>query len=326
MKAIVQDRYGPADVLALRDTQRPAAGPGRVLVEVRAAGVDPGVWIFMTGRPYLVRMAIGLRRPAPAVRGRDLAGVVAAVGAGVTGFEPGDEVYGCGESGSYAEFAVARADRLAPKPANLTFVQAAAVPVSAMTALRAVRDAGEVHEGQRVLVIGAGGGVGSFAVQLAKARGAHVTGVCSGAKAALVRGLGADDVVDHTRERFDRGPTRYDVIIETAGDHALTALRRALTPRGTLAIVGGSYDRGGLLGGFSRQMFRAPLVSLFVGQRLRTVSAREDAADLRELTALIEAGAVTPAVERTYPLADTPAALRALTAARRPAGKLVVTL
>ncbi|MEV4213530.1 NAD(P)-dependent alcohol dehydrogenase [Micromonospora sp. NPDC049662] len=325
MKAIVQDSYGPPDVLHLRDIDQPAVNDEEVLVQVRAAGVDPGVWIFMTGRPYLARLAAGPRRPRAPVRGRDLAGVVVAVGARVTRFRPGDEVFGTCPRGSYAEFASAPERRLARKPANLSFAQAAAAPVSGMTALRAVRDSGAVRPGQRVLVIGASGGVGSHAVQIAKAYGATVTAVCAPARAAFVRGLGADDTLDYTSEEVDsRGPI-YDVVIDTGGDRPVSLLRRALTPHGTLALVGGTYTKGPVLSGYDRQMFRAPLLSLFVGQRLRSVSAVERTRDLSELGNLIESGALTPAVDRTYPLAQAADAIRHLRHGH-PAGKIVVTV
>ena len=324
MKAIAQQRYGSADVLSLQDVEPPTVGPDEVLVHVHAAGVDPGVWICMTGRPYLARLAFGLRRPKVAVRGRDVAGVVSAVGERVSQFRPGDEVYGTSLRGSYAEFAVAPAERLAHKPATISFAQAAAVPVSGQTALAAVR-AGEVTEGQRVMVIGAGGGVGAYLVQLVKARGAHVTAVCSTAKIDLVRSLGADDAVDYTVDGLGTGIRKYDVIIDTGGDRRLSVLRRMLTPRGTLVLVGGGYDQSRILGGYSRQLLRAPLLSLFIGQRLRGVTARERTADLDELRELIESGKLTPVVERTYPLATAPDAIRRLTTAR-PAGKLVVTV
>ncbi|GIH62448.1 NAD(P)-dependent alcohol dehydrogenase [Microbispora siamensis] len=325
MKAIVQDAYGPADVLRLRDVGRPTIGDEEVLVEVRAAAVDPGVWVLMTGRPYLMRLAgFGLRRPKVAVRGRDVAGVVAAVGARVTRFQPGQEVYGTCESGSYAEYASARQSRLAPKPAGLTFEQAAAIPVSGMTALQAVRDVAQVRPGQRTLVIGASGGVGSFAVQIAKAYGASVTGVCSAARAGLVRSLGADDVVDYAREEIDRDGARYDVVVDTAGNRPLSLLRRALTPRGTLVIVGGGHTAYRFTGGMGRT-FRAPLLSMFVGQRLRPVVSRERAEHLEELTRLVESGAVTPVIDRAYPLSEAPDAIRRLVEGH-PAGKVVVTL
>jgi NADPH:quinone reductase-like Zn-dependent oxidoreductase len=325
MKAIVQDVYGSAEVLALRDIDKPSFGAGEVLVEVRAAGVDPGVWIFMTGRPYLVRLASGLRKPRVPVRGRALAGVVAAVGADVTGLRPGDEVYGTSTRGTYAEYSVASPARLARKPAPLTFEQAAAVPISAQTALQAVRDQGQVTAGQRVMVIGAAGGVGSFAVQIAKAYGATVTGVCGPASAELVRSLGAEDVIDYTRQEIDSHGPVYDVVIDTAGDRPVSRLRRALTPRGTLAIVGGSYRKGRVLAGFDRQMLRAPLLGMFVSQRLRNVTGTERTADLDELSRLIESGSVTPVVDRAYPLPAAPDAIRHLTDGH-PAGKLVVTV
>jgi NADPH:quinone reductase-like Zn-dependent oxidoreductase len=327
MKAIAHDVYGPADVLALRDVDRPTIGDDEVLVEVRAAGVDPGVWILMTGQPYLVRlMGVGLRRPKVAVRGRDLAGVVSAVGSRVTRFRPGDEVYGTCESGSYAEFAAAPQRQLATKPGNLSFEQAAVVPVSGMTALQAVRDGGRVQTGQQVMVIGAAGGVGSYAVQIAKAFGATVTGVCSTAKVDLVRSIGADDVIDYTRDAVDRDGARYDVVIDIAGNRPLSLLRRAMTPRGTLVLVGnGRQYGGGVTAGFGRQMFRAPLLSVVVGQQLRNLMGKERAEDLDELRTLIESGSVTPVIDRRYPLAEAPEAIRYLGQGHA-AGKVVITL
>ncbi|MEU5939222.1 NAD(P)-dependent alcohol dehydrogenase [Micromonospora sp. NPDC047548] len=326
MKAIVQDVYGPADVLALRDIDRPSVGDDEVLVRVRAAGVDPGVWHLMTGRPYLVRaFGFGLRRPKAPVRGRDLAGVVEAVGARVTRLRPGDEVYGTCESGSFAEYATARQDRLAIKPANLSFEQAAVTPISGMTALQGLRDCAGLRPGQRAMVIGAAGGVGSFAVQIAKAFGATVTGVCSTAKVDLVGSLGAADVIDYIHSQIDGNGARYDVIIDTAGNRPVSLLRRALTPRGTLVLVGGENGGGRLLGGFDRQMLRAPLMSIFVSQRLRSLMAKEHAADLEELRRLIDSGAVTPVIDRAYPLADAADAIRHL-AQGHAAGKTVVTV
>ncbi|MEJ3749254.1 NAD(P)-dependent alcohol dehydrogenase [Actinomycetes bacterium KLBMP 9797] len=325
MKAIVQDAYGDADVLALREIDKPPIGDDEVLVQVRAAAVDPGVWILMTGRPYLVRlMGFGLRRPKARVRGRDLAGVVAAVGPRVTRFQPGDEVYGTCDRGSYAEFAAAPERLLARMPSGLSFEQAAVVPVSGGTALQSVRK-GEVRSGQRVLVIGAGGGIGTFVVQIAKAAGAAVTGVCSAAKADLVRSLGAEDTMDYTRTEIDRDGPRYDVVIDTAGDRPLSLLRRAMTPQGTLVLVGGGHDKGRLMGGFDRALIRAPLVSLFARQRLRNLTAKEDVETLEELGRLIESGAVTPVVDRTYPLAQAPDAIRHYSE-RRPAGKIAITI
>ena len=325
MKAIVQHTYGTADVLELRDIDQPSIKDDEVLVEVRAAGVDPGVLVLMTGRPFLVRLVgYGLRRPKVAARGRDLAGVVAAVGARVTRFRPGDEVFGTAESGSFAEYARAREGRLAAKPANLSFLEAAAVPVSGVTALQAVRDVAQVRAGQRVMVIGAAGGVGSYAVQLARSLGAHVTGVCGPGKAELVRSLGAEDVIDYTAAEVDGHGSRYDVIIDTAGNRPLSVLRRALAPRGTLALVGGGHVSSKVLGGMDRTL-RAGLVSMVGGQRLRGVMGRERAAELDELRELIEAGSVTPAIDRTYALPAAPDAIRYL-AEGHPAGKVVVTI
>jgi NADPH:quinone reductase-like Zn-dependent oxidoreductase len=239
MNAIVQDKYGSADVLEFRDVEKPQPGDDEVLIRVHAAGVDPGVWHLMTGRPYLVRvMGYGLRKPKIRIRGVDAAGTVKAAGKNVIRLKQGDQVYGTCD-GSFAEYACAKAERFAPKPANLTFEQAAAVPISGMTALNGLRDAGKLQPGQKVLIIGAAGGVGTYAVQLAKAFGAAVTGVCSTSKANLVRALGADEVIDYTREDFTDGTRQFDLILDTAGRRPLSQLRRALTPQGTLVIVGG---------------------------------------------------------------------------------------
>ena len=323
MKAVVQDVYGSADTLRFEDIEMPVIGDDEVLVRVRAAGVDPGVWHLMTGRPYLVRvMGMGVRRPKVPVKGRDLAGVVEAVGSRVTRFGPGEEVYGVSIFGSFAEYARSRERDLARKPANLSFEQAAAVPVSGMTALQGLREVGRVQPGQQVLVIGAAGGVGSFAVQLAHAFGAHVTGMCSTAKTDLVRSIGAEDVIDYTREEVDaRGP-QFDLILDTAGRRPLSLLRRALTPHGTLAIVGGEGG-GRWLGGFDRQILRAPVRSAFSGQRLRAVVSKERTEDLEYLTTLIEEGKITPVIDRTFPLREVPEAIRYL-ARGHPGGKIVV--
>ncbi|MFJ7777062.1 NAD(P)-dependent alcohol dehydrogenase [Streptomyces yangpuensis] len=323
MKAIVQDRYGPPDVLRLDELERPVPGPGEVLVRVHAAAVDQGVWHLMAGLPYALRPVFGLRAPRVRVPGMDLAGRVEAVGPGVTRVRPGDEVYGSCQ-GSFAEYACAKEDALAPKPANLGFEEAATVPVSAVTALKALRDAGRVRAGQSVLVLGASGGVGTYAVQVAKAFGAHVTGVCSGAKADLVRSIGADEVVDYTREDPVDGSRRYDLVLDIAGNRPLSRLRRALTARGTLVIVGGE-DGGRWTGGNERQL-RALLLSPFVGQRLRPLTVMEQHhSDLRALTELIEAGSVTPVVDRTYPLAEVPDAIRHLRSGRV-RGKIAIRL
>jgi NADPH:quinone reductase-like Zn-dependent oxidoreductase len=323
MKAIVQDRYGSADVLELRDIEDPVVGTESVLVRVHAAGCGPDVWHLMTGMPYMARLAIGLRTPKVAVRGWDVAGTVEAIGASVTGFHPGDEVIGIAE-GSFAELVVTSPGKLAPKPANLTFEQAASVPISGTTALRAVRDAGKVQPGQSVLVIGAAGGVGSFAVQIADAFGAVVTGVCSTSKMDLVRSIGAHDVIDYTREAFEDGGRRWDVIIDNAGRRPLSRLRRALAPRGTLVIVGG--DGGGRwTGGFFRGVLRAPLVSLVVGQTLRGLSSKVKQEDLAALAELIEAGKVTPLVDRTFQLSEAPEAVRYLESGQA-RGKIVIVV
>jgi NADPH:quinone reductase-like Zn-dependent oxidoreductase len=308
MKAIIRTEYGSADVLRLADVPRTEPGQGQILVHVRAAGVGPDNWHLMTGMPLLVRaMGFGLRAPKNPRLGNDVAGVVAAVGPGVASLHPGDEVYGFSD-GAFAEYALASADKVAPKPRTLTFDQAAAVPVSGTTALRGLRDVGGLRAGQSVLVIGASGGVGTFAVQIAKALGAEVTGVCSAGKADLVRSLGADHVIDYAREDVADGAHRYDVVLDTAGRRPLRELRRALQPRGTLVIVGGE-DGGRWTGGFGRQILRAPLLSLVVGQTLRPLVTREDGQDLVALTELIEAGRVTPVVSRTLPLADAASAL-----------------
>ncbi|WIX88741.1 NAD(P)-dependent alcohol dehydrogenase [Amycolatopsis sp. DG1A-15b] len=318
MKAIVQDRYGSPDVLALREAGRPSPAAGEVLVRVHAAGVDAGVWHLTTGQPYLLRLlGFGLRRPKQPVRGLDFAGTVEEIGDGVTRVRPGDEVFGVCE-GAFAEHAIAKQDLVAAKPGRVSFEEAAAVLVSGGTALQALRDVGRVRPGHRVLVIGAAGGVGSFAVQLAKAFGADVTGVCSTAKTDLVRGLGAGHVVDYTREDF--AGRRYDLILDTAGLRSLTDLRRALTPRGTLVIVGG--EGGKWLGGIQR-VFRAALLNPFVRHRLCGLVARVRAADLETLREMIETGQLTPALDRTYPLADAAAAVGHLRAGRA-AGKVVL--
>jgi NADPH:quinone reductase-like Zn-dependent oxidoreductase len=321
MRAIVRDAYGAADALELTDVATPEIADHEVLVRVHAAGVDRGVWHVMTGLPYPIRLAgYGLRAPKTRVLGADLAGVVEAVGSDVTRFGPGDEVFGIGE-GSYAEYARAAEDKLAPKPANLTFGQAAAVAVSGLTALQGLRDKAKLVAGQTVLITGASGGVGIYAVQLAKSFGAEVTAVCSTAKLELVRSLGADHVLDYTRDDFAEGGLRYDVILDIGGNPSLSRLRRALTPNGTLVIAGGETD-GRWLGGSDRQI-RALVLSRFVGQTLTTFIAREDHEDMIVLKALIEAGQVTPVVGRTYPLAEAAAAIRHLEQGRA-RGKLVI--
>ncbi len=325
MKAIVQDEYGtaPEEALRLEEIARPAMAADEILVRVHAASVDRGTWHLMTGLAYPIRLAgFGLRRPKALNPGRCLAGTVESVGKEVTGFQPGDEVYGTCD-GSFAPYARARASRLAAKPANLSFEQAAAVPVSALTALQAVRDHAKVQAGQQVLIIGASGGVGTFAVQIAKAFGAEVTGVCSTAKTDLVRSIGADQVIDYTRDDFVGGSRRYDVILDIGGNRRLSHLRRALTPRGRLVIVGGE-NGGRWLGGTDRQL-RALLLSPLVSQKLGTFIASENAEDLEVLRVLIESGKLAPAIDRTYPLSETPAAISYVFQGRA-RGKVVITI
>ena len=321
MQAIIQKEYGTADVLRVAEIDRPVIEADQVLVQVQAAGLDRGTWHLMAGMPYAARLAVGLRTPKNAVPGLDVAGVVVAVGSKVTRFQPGDEVFGISK-GSFAEFAAAREDKLARKPSNLTFEQAAAVPVSGMTALRGLCDVGRLEEGQKVLIVGASGGVGSYAVQIAKALGAEVTGVCSTGKLDLVRSIGADHVIDYSQEDFADGDKQYDLILDIGGNSTLSRLRRALTPKGTLVIVGGE-DRGRWIG-MDRQL-RALALSPFVGQRLTILGPKEHYTVLERLTELIEDGQVVPVVEQTYPLSEMPDAMRDLRAGRA-RGKLVITV
>ncbi|MGY1747875.1 NAD(P)-dependent alcohol dehydrogenase [Modestobacter sp. SYSU DS0511] len=306
MKAIVRERYGAADVLAVADVDEPPIRAHEVLVRVRAAGIDRGVWHLMTGTPYLLRLGTGLRRPRTRLLGVDVAGTVVAVGDEVTGAQPGDEVFGsC--SGSFAEYAAVPGDRCTRKPAELGFAQAAALPSSSVTALQALRDQGRVQPGQRVLVIGAGGGVGTYAVQLAAAFGAQVTGVCSTPKVELVRSLGADEVIDYTQEELTG---RYDLVLDIAGNRTLRRLRRLLTPRGTLVIVGGEGG-GRWTGGLDRQL-RAVLWSLVLRQRMRFFVSTARRADLEAVREYVGNGQVTPALDRTIALGDVPRAMRDL--------------
>jgi NADPH:quinone reductase-like Zn-dependent oxidoreductase len=301
---------------------RPEPADTEVLLRVHAAGLDRGVWHLMTGRPYLARLAFGFRAPRNPVPGMDVAGTVVAVGSAVTRFAVGDEVFGVGK-GSFAEYTVARESQLAVKPVNLSFEQAAVVPVSASTALQAVVDRGRVEAGQKVLVIGASGGVGSYAVQLAKASGAEVTGVSSTAKVDLVRTLGADHVIDYTQEDFADGVHRYDLVLDIAGNPELSRLRRALTRSGTLVLVGG--EEGGNFSGGMNRSFRALALSMFLRQRMTMFVAKQSSADLERLTELIEAGKVTPSIDRTYPLEQAPDAMRHLVAGQA-RGKIAITI
>jgi NADPH:quinone reductase-like Zn-dependent oxidoreductase len=321
MRAIVQARYGSADVLRTEEIGRPAIGDHEVRIKVHAAGLDRGTWHLMAGRPYVMRLGTGLRGPRHRVPGLDVAGAVEAVGAEVSRFAAGDEVFGISQ-GSFAEYASARETKLARKPASLTLDQAAAVAVSGLTALQGLRDAGRIQPGQHVLIIGASGGVGTFAVQIAKAIGAQVSGVCSGAKTDLVRSVGADHVIDYSRQDFADGTECYDLILDIGGNSRLSRLRRALTPTGTLVIVGG--EDGGRWTGMSRQL-QALALAPFTRQRLTTFIAKHRQADLEHLVRLIEAGDLTPVIDSTYPLEQAPEAMRRLESGHV-RGKLVISM
>lgn len=306
MKAIVQDRYGPPDVLELRDIDKPEIGSDDVLIRVHAAAVHPGDWLLMRGRPYVIRMGLGLTKPRKRIPGFDVAGSIEAVGQNVTSFRPGDEVFGKG-NGTCAEFVSAAEDELAPKPANLTLEQAAAVAVSGVAALRAIRDRGNVQTGQKVLINGASGGVGTFAVQIAKALGAEVTGVCSTKNVEMVRSIGADHVVDYTQEDFTKGAERYDLILDNVANHSLSRLRRVLTREGTLIPNNGTS--GGRWVGTVGRTLRALMLSPFLRRQGRPFVSMEKSEYLVALKELIEAGEVTPVIDRTYPLSQTPEAM-----------------
>jgi NADPH:quinone reductase-like Zn-dependent oxidoreductase len=308
MKAILQERFGPPDVLRLADTDQPEPGADDVLVRVHAAAINPADWHILRGDPYVARlMGIGLTKPKNPVAGSDAAGVVEAVGANVNGLRPGDEVLGFFR-GAFAEYACAAEDKVVPKPASLTFEQAAAIPIAATTALRGIRDVGGLTPGQRVLVNGAGGGVGTFAVQVAAALGAEVTGVCSTRNVELVRSIGAAHVIDYTMEDFTAGQTRYDVILDNVSNLPLAQLRRALKPKGTLVLNGGGSP--GHVFGPIAGILEAVVATLFVSQRLRPLPSKESREELLTVTALVEGGKLTPIVDRTYPLADAAEGLR----------------
>ena len=327
MKAVRYHRYGGPDVLELQEVAMPAAGDGELLVRVRAASVNPLDWHFMRGAPYLVRMMAGLSRPKPSASrlGADMAGTVEAVGQNVTGFQPGDEVFGgLEERGTLAEYISVRADAVVlQKPAGLTFEQAAAVPVAAFTALQALRDKGRVQPGQKVLVNGASGGVGTFAVQIAKALGAEVTGVCSTANVGMVASIGADHVVDYTREDFTRAERRYDLLIDIAGNRSLAETRRVLAPKGALVLVGGP-NKGRWIGPFGRTI-RMLMQSPAVSQRMVSFLAHQTRDDLAVLRELLDAGKVTPVIDRAYRLNQVAEAVRYLETGHA-RGKVVITV
>lgn len=321
MKAIAQDRYGSADVLAVQEIRQPVVEEDQVLVRVQAASVNALDWHFMRGWPYMVRPMLGWRRPSVMVRGVDVAGRVEAVGKDVQTFRPGDEVFGwC--RGAFAEFACAGEDHFALKPGNLSFEQAAAAPLAGMTALQGIRDSGQVKAGDKVLIVGASGGVGTFAVQIAKSLGAEVTGVCSTRNAALVRSVGADHVVDYTSESVTRTDERYDVIFELAGTDTPGAYRRILTPTGTLVLSSG--DGGRWLGPLGR-VLKAKVSGSFVGQTMGFLSTSENQADLMVLKELLEAGTIRPVIDRTYRFAEAIDAIRHVDAGHT-SGKTVISI
>jgi len=322
MKAITYHRYGSPAVLQLQEIDRPVVDGSNVLVRVRAASIHPGDWLVMTGRPYILRLIFGLPRPRKSIPGFDVAGQVEAVGAKVTELQPGDEVFGeC--DGSCAEYVSVREGSLALKPSNLTFEQAAAVPISGVAALRAVRDQAKVQPGQEVLINGASGGVGTFAVQIAKWLGADVTGVCSRRNVDLVRSIGADHVIDYAQEDFTQGEKRYDFILDNVGNHSLAALRRVLTPSGTL-IPNNGTSGGRWIGPIGRTV-KALVLSLFIRRQGRPFVAIPRNKDLVVLKELIEAGEVTPVIGRTYPLSETAEAMAHLGEGHA-RGKIVITV
>jgi NADPH:quinone reductase-like Zn-dependent oxidoreductase len=307
MKAVTQDRYGSVTVLEAQDIDRPEIGAHEVLVRVRAAGVNIADWAVMSGLPYIARPVYGLRRPKNGVRGTDVAGTVEAVGSGVTRFRPGDEVFGWAD-GSFAEYAAAPEGKLAPKPGNLSFEEAAAVPMAGLVALQAVRDHGQVEAGQKVLINGASGGIGTFAVQIAKAYGAEVTGVTSTRNVDLVRSIGADHVIDYTQDDFTKGGQQYDFILDNVANHSLSDLRRALTPSGTLVPNGGGFEHRWMASG--GRIVRGVVMFRFGSQKLGNFLMSTTHADLVVLKELIEAGKVTPVIDRTYALSEAAQALR----------------
>ena len=323
MKAIVQAKYGSPDVLELQDIEKPVVKDDEVLVRVRAASANPADWHFMRGLPYIMRPQAGLGKPKNGVLGRDIAGQVEAVGKDVTGFRPGDEVFGNPEAGGFAEYTAVSEGALGLKPANLTFEQAAAVPLAALTALQGLRDEGQVQPEHKVLIIGASGGVGTFAVQIAKSFGADVTGVCSTRNVELVRSLGADHVIDYTQEDFTQSGQKYDLIFQLAGTRSPVGLRLALTPKGTLVLSSG--ESGGRWIGPVDRIVKAVVLSPFVSQKLGTFLMKPTRDDLQFLKELIEAGKVTPVIDRTYPLSEVPEAIRYLEEGHA-RGKVVVTV
>jgi NADPH:quinone reductase-like Zn-dependent oxidoreductase len=325
MKAVVQDRFGPPDTLQLVDAERPEIGSGDVLLQVRAAAVNPWDWHMLRGDPRIARLmgGVGLTKPKARIAGVDVAGRIHAVGADVHGLRPGDEVFGFAR-GAFAEYAAADAALVVPKPAGLTFEQAAALPMAAVTALHAIRDRGRVQPGQRVLVNGAAGGVGTFAVQIAAALGAEVTGVCSARNTDMVRSIGATHVLDYASEDFTDGTIRYDVILDNIGNRTIRDLRRAATPTGTI-IVNGGGSPGHIIGAVGSVLRATIVVNLFVRQQITMVPTTWSRDDLLAVTELVEAGTLRPVIDRSYPLADTPAGLQHVEAGHA-RGKVVITV
>jgi NADPH:quinone reductase-like Zn-dependent oxidoreductase len=324
MKAIVQDRFGPPDTLRMVDTEKPEIGSGDVLLKVHAAAVNPYDWHMLRGDPRVARLmgGVGLTKPKARIAGVDVAGRVHDVGADVHGLRPGDEVFGFAR-GAFAEFAAADAALVVPKPAALSFEQVAALPMAAVTALHAIRDRGHVQPGQRVLVNGAAGGVGTFAVQIAAALGAEVTGVCSARNADMVRSLGATHVVDYASDDFTDGTIRFDLILDNVGNRTIRDLRRATTPTG-IVIVNGGGSPGHIIGAVG-SILRAAIVNLFVRQRITMVPTIWSREDLLAVTELVDTGTLRPVIDRTYPLADAAAGLRHVEAGHA-RGKVVITV
>jgi NADPH:quinone reductase-like Zn-dependent oxidoreductase len=322
VKAIVYTDYGPPDVLQLAEVAKPTPGDDEVLIGIRAASLNPMDWHFMRGTPYLVRIAAGLRRPRSTRLGVDMAGRVEAVGRKVTQFKPGDEVF-CSCKGAFAEYVCSPERALVLKPANVTFEQAAAVPVAALTALQSLRDKGRIQRGQKVLINGAAGGVGTFAVQIAKAFGADVTGVCSTRNVDMLRSIGAHHLIDYTQEDFTKTGTHYDLILDTVGNHSFSDCRRALMNKGIFLMVGGS-DKGRWLGPL-KDLFKATVASWFGSQKVRPFFARLSKADLIVIRDLLETGKVVPVIDRRYPLSDVPDAIRYLEEGHA-RGKVVINM
>lgn len=325
MKAISYENYGSPDVLSLREVSEPSVKSGEVLVRVRAASPNPWDWHYMRGVPYLSRLSggAGLRKPRHTMLGSDVAGEVAQIGAEVRRFRPGDAIYGFAGWGAFAEFVTVKEGALGPKPANLSFEQAATVPLAATTALHGLRNVGKIKAGQRLLIVGASGGVGTFAVQLARYFGAEVTGVCSARNVELVRSLGADHVIDYTRQNVLTNGQRYDVIFQLAGWTSPLQFRRILNPNGTLLVSSG--DSPGRIAGPIGNALKAVLISPFVSQRLRPFLAKPNTEDLQFLADLIEAGRVKPVIDRSYALAESADAIRYLETGRA-RGKLVIAI